>query len=91
MYYATNRTFTCKHTARVYTKHEDPINHKTKMVDSEGNELTSYYASGINGIQYRYPNGAIIELNAGELIDNSVTKGRPTHIKYSGQKRFKKL
>lgn len=88
---ATNRMYRCKHTGVVYTKYQDPINHQTKLIDNNGNEATDYYASAINGVQYKYPDGSIIELNAGEFINNFKTVCKPTHKKYSGQKRFRKI
>jgi len=92
MYYATNRTYTCKHTARVYTLLMDDTTKFTKMVDSEGKELTEYLASEINGIEYKWKgDGTTITLNEGELINSFLTVGKPTHKKYAGQRNFRKI
>lgn len=86
------REYKCKHTGEVYQCFSAPPTGKTKMVNQQtGKEIDKYVTSAHSSIIYKFWDQSTIQVEPGELIDLSLSPGRPTHRKFTMQKRFTKI
>jgi len=92
-YLKSNRSFKNIHSGLVYNLYINADNNNDTYLFNESfnSKLTQFYCSAINGIDYKFKDGSIINLNAGEFFTPYNTVGNPITKKYSTEKRFKKI